>query len=478
MFFKQIFDPKIAQYSYVVGCQATGEAAVIDPLRDIDQYDCIAEAEGLRITKAVDTHIHADYLSGLREFAERGVKVYASDEGDKDWKYEWLINSSKYDYELLKDGDAFSIGKVEIRAIHTPGHTPEHLTYAVTDRGGGADEPMGVATGDFIFVGDLGRPDLLESAAGQAGIMEPSARVLYKTVRSIEELPNYMQIWPGHGAGSACGKSLGAVPQTTLGYERRFNPALKAATSEDNFVSFILEGQPEPPMYFARMKRDNKSGPAVLKGALPAPSKATPQDLAAKAAQKGNVVIDARPRNQFAEAHLPGSLLSPLNKAFNTIVGSFVEEDEDIYLIVDEAKLDEAVRDLIRIGYDRIKGYITPEQFEEYRHQGGEVDSMPVKTFAEAKDELSKANVAVVDVRKYADFAPAHIPNAINAADSRLPEYLDRIPKDKTLYVHCTAGARSAVSAAYLKRAGYDTLLIDDQFDNWKKLQGETVASS
>ena len=476
MFFKQIFDPKLAQYSYLVGCQATGEAIVIDPMRDIDQYDRMAQAEGLRITAAADTHIHADYISGLREFAEQKVKVYASDEGDKDWKYEWLINSNGYDYQLLRDGDTFSIGRIEIRAIHTPGHTPEHLIYAVTDRGGGATEPLGAVTGDFIFVGDLGRPDLLESAAGQAGIMEPSARKLYSTVKSSADLADHLLIWPGHGAGSACGKSLGAVPQTSMGYERKFNPALKAATSEDEFVKFILAGQPEPPMYFARMKRDNKQGPAVLKGEYPRPENTTPETLAPKAVQKGVAVVDARTRDKYAEAHLPGSLLSPLNKAFNTIIGSFVDEDEDIYLIIEDSKLDEAIRDLIRIGLDRIKGYITPEQFDEYRRNGGKVESMPVKTFSEAKAELAASNVAVLDVRKYADYEPEHIPGAVNAADSRLPEYLDNIPKDKTLYVHCTAGSRSAVSAAYLKRAGYDTVLIDDNFDNWKQLGGEVVS--
>lgn len=474
MFFKQVFDPKIAQYSYLVGCQATGEALVIDPLRDIDQYDKIAQAEGLKVTAAADTHIHADYISGLREYAERGIKVYASDEGTEEWKYEWLLNSNKYNYQLLKHGDKFHVGNIEVEAVHTPGHTPEHLIYAVTDKGGGSEEPMGLATGDFIFVGDLGRPDLLESAAGQEGVMEPSAKELYNTLQSIKEYPDHLQIWPGHGAGSACGKALGAVPQTTLGYERRHNPGLTNADSERNFVNFILEGQPEPPMYFARMKRDNKEGPQVLNEQLPKPEKLTAEDLAKKAADKSNAVVDARPRDQYAEAHIPGSLLSPLNKAFNTIIGSFVGEDEDLYLIIDEDKKEEAIRDLIRIGLDRIKGYITPEQFEEYRQKGGATDSLKVKTFETAKEDLEKEDVAVVDVRKYADHKEEHIPESINAADSRLPEYLSRIPSDKQLYVHCTAGGRSAVSAAYLKREGYENLvLIDDHFTNWKEV-GET----
>ncbi|MDX1673045.1 MAG: MBL fold metallo-hydrolase, partial [Balneolaceae bacterium] len=223
MFFKQIFEEKLAQYAYLIGCQQTGEAIIIDPMRDVDQYFELASKHRLRITAAADTHIHADYLTGLRELAERGVRVLASDEGDEDWKYEWL-KGSDYDYQLLHDGDTFEIGNISFTAHHTPGHTPEHLSYTVTDRAG-ADGPMGMLSGDFVFVGDLGRPDLLETAAGQKGVMESSARTLYESVREFRKLPEYLQVWPAHGAGSACGKTLGSVPETTVGYELRFNPS-------------------------------------------------------------------------------------------------------------------------------------------------------------------------------------------------------------------------------------------------------------
>jgi len=242
MYFKQIFDKKLAQYAYLIGCQATGEAIVIDPMRDVDQYREIAEEEGLKITAAADTHIHADYVSGLRELAEQGVKVYASDEGGDDWKYEWLIDSN-YNYELVTEGDSFNIGNIKFDVRHTPGHTPESVSFMVTD-GAATDEPMGILTGDFVFVGDVGRPDLLETAAGQEGAMKPAAKELYKSVKNFEDLPEYLQVWPAHGSGSACGKALGAVPESTVGYELRFSPAFKAATSENEFVDFILDGQP------------------------------------------------------------------------------------------------------------------------------------------------------------------------------------------------------------------------------------------
>src|SRR6056297_788795 len=276
MYFKQLFDNKLAQYSYIVGCQANGTAIIIDPMRDVDQYFEIAADENLEIIGAADTHIHADYVSGLREMAERGVKVYASDEGDKDWKYEWLIGSD-YDHRLLKDGDSIKIGNIEIKAWYTPGHTPEHLSFFITD-GAAADVPMGIASGDFVFVGDVGRPDLLESAAGMENMMESSARTLYQTVEKFKNLPEYIQVWPGHGSGSACGKALGAVPESTVGYELKFNNSIKSSDSEQNFVDFILEGQPEPPYYFATMKKLNKVGPPVL-GGVPQPKRMTATDL-------------------------------------------------------------------------------------------------------------------------------------------------------------------------------------------------------
>lgn len=465
MYFKQFFDDKLAQYAYLIGCQANGTAVVIDPMRDIDQYIQAAARENLTIVAAADTHIHADYISGLREFAERGVKVYASDEGDKDWKYEWLIDSD-YDYELLKDGDSFKIGNITIRGWHTPGHTPEHLSYYITD-GAAADEPMGIATGDFVFVGDVGRPDLLESAAGMKDVMEPSARTLYKSVEAFKDVPEYLQIWPGHGAGSACGKALGAIPESTVGYELRYNNSLKSATSEDNFVDFILEGQPEPPLYFARMKRDNKVGPKLLNG-IPQPNRLTTRELKRIADQKNGTLLDTREREDFAAGHLPGSILSPLNKQFNTVAGSYITEDETIYLIVEEHRLREAVVDLIRIGLDHIGGYVTPADLKLYGEQGGELHKLKTGDFETVKHRKEDSNYAVLDVRKASEYSEAHVDGAINIAHTRLLDRINEVPDDKTLLVHCQTGGRSAVAAAFLAKEGRDVVLIDDEFEEFK----------
>lgn len=464
MYFKQFFDEKLAQYAYLIGCQANGTAVVIDPMRDIDQYIDHASKQNLTITAAADTHIHADYISGLREFAERGVKVYASDEGDKDWKYEWFKNST-YDSNLLKDGDEFKIGNITIKAWHTPGHTPEHLSFLITD-GAVADDPMGVVTGDFVFVGDVGRPDLLESAAGMKDVMIPAAQTLYKTVVDFKNMPEYLQVWPGHGAGSACGKALGAVPESTVGYELRYNNSIKSATSEDDFVKFILDGQPEPPLYFARMKRENKLGPKIT-GDLPKVKRLTLKEIGNIVTKKESVVLDTRDRNEFADGHLPGSLLSPLNKQFNTVAGSYITENEDIYLVVDKHKLEEATRDLFRIGLDRVKGFITPKDLEMYKNQGGTLDIMEVADFKAVEDK--NQNELIVDVRKASEYREAHVDGAINLAHTRLPERIKELPFDKKLLVHCKSGRRSAVASALLKRAGFDVVLIDDEFSNYKE---------
>jgi hydroxyacylglutathione hydrolase len=463
MYFKQFFDEKLAQYAYMIGCQANGTAIIIDPMRDIDQYLDHAADQNLTIVGAADTHIHADYISGLREFAERGVKVYASDEGDKDWKYEWLKNS-EYDYKLLNDGDEFYIGNITIRAWHTPGHTPEHLSYFITD-GAAADEPMGIATGDFVFVGDVGRPDLLESAAGQKDVMEPSARTLFGSVEEFKKMPEYMQIWPGHGAGSACGKALGAIPESTVGYELRYNNSLKSASSEDNFVKFILDGQPEPPLYFARMKRDNKMGPAIT-GGLPNPKRYTLKDIEKATSSDSTVILDTRERDDYSKSHIPKSLLSPLNKQFNTVAGSYIPEDEDIVLLVDEQNVDEAVRDLYRIGLDRVVGYITLKDFEVYKEKGGETESLEVGTF---KTIENQSDGEVLDVRKASEYQEAHVEDATNIAHTRLLPRKDELDKNTKYYVHCQSGGRSAVATALLNRHGFDVVLIDDEFANFKR---------
>jgi hydroxyacylglutathione hydrolase len=348
MIVRRFFDVRLAQTSYLIGCGRTGTAVVIDPLRDIRQYLDAAEAEGLRISHVTETHIHADFVSGARDLAQRtGATLLLSDEGDANWKYAYAKAAGA---RLVKDGDEFMVGNVTVRIVHTPGHTPEHICFLITDTAA-ADEPIAIATGDFVFVGDVGRPDLLERAAKYEGTMEAAAHTLFRSLTKFRALPDWLQIWPGHGAGSACGKGLSAVPHSTVGYEKRFNWALQV-TDEDAFVRAVLEGQPEPPTYFAQMKRINKEGPAPFDPAARPRVGGLAELRAALAA--GTMVVDTRRAEAFAAGFVPGTINIPLNKSFNTWAGWFMPFDRDAVLVVDDADAGEALRELAMVGLDRV----------------------------------------------------------------------------------------------------------------------------
>lgn len=469
MFLRMIYDDKLAAAAYLIGCQKTGEAIVIDPQRDVDRYEALAAANGLRIVAATETHIHADFLSGTRELAAKGAMVYLSDEGDADWKYQWVgpASGNTYQYRLLKNNDTFRIGNIEFQAVHTPGHTPEHLCFRVTDRGGGADRPMGVLSGDFVFVGDLGRPDLLESAAGIAGKADPSAHRLYSSVQNFLSWPDYLQVWPGHGAGSACGKALGAVPQTTVGYEKLYNPAIRAAASEGAFVRSILEAQPEPPVYFARMKRENKLGPRVL-GRVPVPKRLSPTEFASIDPTRV-AVIDTRPWAAYRDGHPRGAMWLPLNNSFSTDAGSLLSEEETIVLMTTPGLVDEAVRGLIRIGLDRISGWFDVADLAEAQRVGltlektNEVDATAAAALVRAGSHF------LLDVRRSSEFQEGAIRGALNISHTRLRSRLDEIPRGKPVLVNCRSGVRSGRSVSLLQRLGYDVVNLEGGYLAWEK---------
>jgi hydroxyacylglutathione hydrolase len=470
MLLRMVYDDKLAAAAYVVGCQRTGEAIVIDPQRDVDRYERLAGAHGLRLTAAAETHIHADFLSGVRELAERGVRAYLSDEGDADWKYEWPTRGPggrPYDHRLLKDGDVFSVGRIEFRVIHTPGHTPEHVCFMVTDRGGGADQPIGVFTGDFVFVGDVGRPDLLEAAAGVRGHAEPAARRLFRSLATFRAWPEYLQVWPGHGAGSACGKALGAVPQSTVGYEKLFNGSVQAAASEQAFVEFILEGQPEPPVYFARMKRENRAGPRVL-GAVPAPRQVRAGELVG-AVERGVCVVDTRPWPAFKGGHPARALHLPLTNAFSTDGGSMIRAGEEVVLLVEPSGLEEAVRGLIRVGIDMITGWFDARELSSYGSAGGAMASADECDAGAAAGLMGSGGRLVLDVRRGSEFAEGRVPGAMNIAHTSLLNRLGEVPRDRPILVNCRSGMRSARACALLLRHGYEATNLAGGFLAWEK---------
>ncbi len=464
MLLRQIFDPYLAQYSYLIGCQKTGEALIIDPERDIDRYQELAAENGLRITAVAETHIHADFVSGAREFsAISATKLYLSDEGGPDWSYRWAQDLANA--RLLKDGDSFRVGNICIETVHTPGHTPEHLSFLITDIGGGAHEPLALATGDFLFVGDVGRPDLLESAAGIKNAMEPSAHMLRTSlVERLTPYGDYLQILPGHGAGSACGKSLGAVPITTLGYERRFNvPFKRARESAKDFVKDILHGQPDPPPYFSTMKRVNRDGIAITHG-IPKAAHISPAVLQELLTDKAIKVLDTRmSKDDFAAGHVPNSICAPLRSSlFSLTAGSFLDAEDKVVLVLEkESDSELAIRQLYRIGFDSILGWITAEAVQE---AGLSSERTRIVEFSDFDPETVSSESIIIDVRSTAEYETGHLVNALSIPYTRLKTRISEVPKEKNIFVHCASGRRAALAAAFLKSVGCQITLIDGQY--------------
>jgi len=463
---KRFFDAKLAQVSYLIGASETRHAVVIDANRDVEQYIRAAAEEGVAITHVTETHIHADFVSGSRELAARtGAQLLLSREGGPQWQYVFARDANAI---LLEDGDRFDVGSVRVEVLHTPGHTPEHLIFLITDTSV-LDEPLAAVTGDFLFVGDVGRPDLLERAANVAGTMEPAARALFGSLKRITTLPDHMQIWPGHGAGSACGKGLGSLPQSTLGYERRTNWAL-APMSENEFVARVLTGQPDPPAYFGEMKRINKEGPRVL-GSVEQPERLSLERVESLVSS-GALVIDTRPAAEFAAAHLPGTINIPINRAFTTWAGWFVPYDTDYHLIVDDRCsycLEDALRELRLIGLDRVRGYAAADVVTALQARGhatarvGQIDAEGVA------QRLAAGTVHVIDVRSTAEWQAGHIPGAHHIPLGELAGKASTLPRERPVIVHCQGGARSAIAASLLQAEGLpDVLNLAGGFNEWR----------
>ena len=463
MLLRYFYDEKLAHASYVVGCQKTGEAVVVDPMRDITAYEELAKKEKLNIVGALETHIHADFVSGSRELNDRfGTKLYISDEGDADWKYQNLDGIS---HQLLKDGDQFNIGNLVFEVMHTPGHTPESISFLLTDKGGSADKPMGIFTGDFVFVGDVGRPDLLEKAAGIQGTSESGAVAMFESIERFKALPDYLQVWPAHGAGSACGKSLGAVPSTTVGYEKAFNWAMQF-DDEASFKKALLEGQPEPPYYFAVMKSVNKVGQKLIKD-LPEPKEITSAaDIEALLAE-GKQVLDMRLADAYSKGHIQGTINIPFNNSFTNWAGWVVDYDKPLYLLLDTNVLDEALVALRSVGIDEVYGFA---EAENVMAQAENLASYENVSPSEASEMVEKGEAYVLDVRNQTEFDEGHIDNAQHIMVGTLKNRIDEVDTDKTVIVQCQAGARSAIAASVLKANGIDNLVnMTGGYSKWQQ---------
>ena len=455
MILRRFYEQQLAQMSYLIGCGATRTAIVVDPIRDADMYITAAAAADLTITHVTETHIHADYVSGTRELVARtGAQMLLSGEGPPNWQYEFADADGA---KLLRDGEMFDVGRVRLTARHTPGHTPEHLSFLVKALDT-AEEPVAILTGDFVFVSDVGRPDLLERAANEPGTKEASARQLFLSLSRIRKLPDYLQIWPAHGAGSACGKALGDMPSSTVGYERMSNWAF-SERNVDTFVDRVLEGQLEPPAYFGVMKRINRDGPPVLGVRAEPPT--PPADSLAELGLAGALVVDMRAPERFARAHVPGTLNIPWGGSFTTLAGSLLPYGHDLYLLADDrATALSAARALTLIGLDRIAGIFNEEACIAWVDGGRALGRIRQFTPEVLLEQIATNAVMVVDVRSKSEWNAGHHREAHHIPLGDLPRALATLPRDKPIAVYCQRGTRSAVASSLLAAAAIEAVNV------------------
>jgi hydroxyacylglutathione hydrolase len=464
MLFRRFYDENLAQASYMIACEKTREAIVVDPNSDVAQYTRAAGADRVKITHVTETHIHADFVSGAHALAEAtGATLHLSGEGGRQWGY---TDAALMRAKVLRDGSRINVGRVRLRVAHTPGHTPEHLIFFVSDLERGED-PVGVLTGDFVFVGDVGRPDLLELAAGAKGSMESSARELFRSLAKIRVEPDHLQIWPGHGAGSACGKSLGSMPQSTLGYERLFNWAF-SDLSEKEFIAKVLDDQPVPPRYFAVMKRVNRLGAELTPSPEPAYGGLVELETALKS---GATVVDTRPAATFAAGHVPGTLNIPLGKSFLNWTGALVPGDSDFYVIT-EAESDDAVKDMLgdlcKIGMTRVRGVFQADVLHAWKSRRGELESVAQLDAPGLKKLSGKKTVQIVDVRSPEEWSKGHLPGAIHIPLAQLPDRAGELDASAPIVLQCKGGGRSSIATSFLQSRGITGVSnLADGFDAW-----------
>lgn len=466
MLLERIYDEDLAQASYLIGCQVNGEAIVVDPRRDLEVYLELAKKNDMKIVAVTETHIHADYLSGTRELAARtGATIYVSDEGGPDWTYGNAFDGSV----RMKHGHEIVLGNITVRAVYTPGHTPEHLSFLITD-GAQADAPGFMLTGDFVFVGDLGRPDLLDEAAGGLDTRFAGASDLFASLRDqFLPLPDYVQVLPAHGSGSACGKALGAVASTTVGYERAFSwwaPYLRN-NDEQGFVDELLDGQPDAHAYFARMKRQNRVGPEVL-GELTELEEYTSDRLVRELADEVSIFVDTRSHAEVHKGTVEGALNIPgVNKAATYGAWIYDPETENRPLVVLAVDGTEAAlfRDhLMRVGIDKVAGFI--------RSLDGLALTSPQTVSPHDIDAFE--HVMLLDVRNRTEHKDGHLPGATQLSGGRALWHTDQLPREGTILAYCQSGLRSSVTASALRRRGYDVAELIGAYPGWAEIPGNT----
>jgi len=430
VFFRRFYLESLGHASYLVGDRHTGRALVFDPRRDVDGYLAAAREAGLRIAYAADSHGHNDYLSGVIELRERaGAEPWGS-----------AVAGLGYPHRPLRDREVVEIGDVGVEVWHTPGHTPEHISLLLYDRAVSADVPVAVLSGGSLLVGDLARPDLL----GGERETRQAARALQDTVRRLLTLPDHVQVYPTHVAGSLCGGRIGERLSTTIGYERLTNPAISRPISLDEL--------PAVPPYWRRMRPQNLHGVAPL-GAPPEPPALEVAEFDRRR-PAGAFVLDVRSPEAFGGGHVPGALNVGLGPAFATWAGTVLPDGARVLLVLDRPEdLWEAVWQLLRIGYPPPQGWLAGGM-AAWRTSGRPVGFLPQLTVEELYGRLDRDETDLLDVRQPAEWAGGHVPGAVHVTGAELPGRVGEVPGSRPLAVMCGSGYRSSVAASLLAHRG------------------------
>ena len=443
----------LAHASYLVGSE--GIAAVIDPQRDVDIYLDAAKQKGLKIEHIIETHLHADFVSGHHELAQRtGARIYLG-EG----------SGATFPHKAVKDGDSLQFGHCRFDFLATPGHTVESICIAMTDLGE-SPRPKALFTGDTLFVGDVGRPDLSAEHTPQQ-----LAAMLYHSLHDkLLKFPDETEIYPAHGAGSLCGRQMSSERSSTIGKERRTNYALQAGTCED-FIHLLTDGLPPRPEYFGRDVELNRQGAAALDQIPPPVPVRAPEVFRLQA--EGAIVLDTRPAMQFAVAHVPGSIHIGLSGQYASWAARILGLDKRIILVGEDADhLRESQMRLARVGIENVQAYLE-DGIGGWIASGYELDYIPQISVQEFSDllEKEKDHVAILDVREPGEVEAGAMENSVRIPLAQLPDRIAELDRGKLLVVHCKGGYRSSIATSILRRAGFrDIADLTGGFDAWKAL--------
>ena len=438
MLIKHYFLEKIAHSSYILAGKQT--CAVIDPRRDVDIYINEARELGVTITHILETHLHADFISGHMDLsAKTGAKIYAPKSAN-----------CKFEHVAVSEGDSINLEDMRLDVLETPGHTPEHIVYVVTDRSRG-DTPAGVFVGDVLFVGDVGRPDLFPGIAGDL-----AGKLFHSLHNKLLKLPDYCEIYPAHGAGSLCGRSMGAKWTSTIGYERLYNPSLQIKNKAE-FIHSLTSNMPPAPDHFSRCSDINRNGP-VLFSKLPVLEELRPISFRNRIQESDSVILDVRNYAAFAGFHIPGSWHLDLRANFPTFTGWVMPVDRDILLVADSYQ--EAVTASLwarRVGVDRIGAYLNGG-ITIWATDGYQVDHIRLISTENLYRRITDGSqpLTLVDVRSPIEFADTHIKGAVNIPAPELRTRYKELRQDHPVYLICSTGNRSSLAASILKQHGFE----------------------